>query len=262
MDVTPSTTSEAPARRCRRRVCGAGGGRPEQPCADATARPAERSARGARRGGQRSRPAWCADQLHRPRRHRRAPAVREGGPRWRRGRTPTPPIRSRLPMASRACTESGDLGQGVTIGVYELEPNARSDIAAYQKCYRTHVKVSYVKVDGGVGNGRRAGRGRARHRAADRARAEGEPDRLPGAEQQLRQPWHRPVRHARGDGQPGQGAGPVQLVGRVRDARGLRRRSRREHVARGGGHAGADIRLGRRRLGLGGLLQPAARRQH
>ena len=84
-------------------------------------------------------------------------------------------------------------------------------------------KVSYVKVDGGVGNGHRAGRGGARHRAADRARAEGEPDRLPGAEQQLRQPRHRALRHARRDDQPGQGAGHVELVGRVRVARGLRR---------------------------------------
>lgn len=55
--------------------------------------------------------------------------------------------------------QSGDLGQGVTIGVYELEPDAPSDIAAYQKCYGTHVKISYVKVDSGVGTG--AGQGEA-----------------------------------------------------------------------------------------------------
>ena len=48
---------------------------------------------------------------------------------------------------------SGDLGQGVTIAVYELEPNAPSDIAAYQRCYRTDASVSYVKVDGGAGTG-------------------------------------------------------------------------------------------------------------
>lgn len=47
----------------------------------------------------------------------------------------------------------GDQGQGVTIGVYELEPNAPSDITAYEKCYRTHSRVSYIKVDGGAGNG-------------------------------------------------------------------------------------------------------------
>jgi subtilase family serine protease len=55
--------------------------------------------------------------------------------------------------------QSGDLGQGVTIGVYELEPDAPSDIAAYQSCYRTNVNVSYVKVDGGAGTG--AGQGEA-----------------------------------------------------------------------------------------------------
>jgi subtilase family serine protease len=48
---------------------------------------------------------------------------------------------------------SGDEGQGVTIGAYELEPNALSDIAAYQNCYRTDATVSYVKVDGGAGTG-------------------------------------------------------------------------------------------------------------
>jgi subtilase family serine protease len=49
--------------------------------------------------------------------------------------------------------QSGDLGQGVTIGLYELEPNAPGDISAYQKCYGTNVNVSYVKVDGGAGTG-------------------------------------------------------------------------------------------------------------
>ncbi len=48
---------------------------------------------------------------------------------------------------------TGDLGQGVTIGAYELEPNSLSDIASYQKCYGTHTSVTYEKVDGGVGTG-------------------------------------------------------------------------------------------------------------
>jgi subtilase family serine protease len=48
---------------------------------------------------------------------------------------------------------SGDFGQGVTIGAYELEPDAPSDIATYQRCYGTHTQVTYVKVDGGVGTG-------------------------------------------------------------------------------------------------------------
>jgi subtilase family serine protease len=48
---------------------------------------------------------------------------------------------------------TGDLGQGVTIGVYELEPNSPTDIAAYQSCYGTDTAVSYVKVDGGAGKG-------------------------------------------------------------------------------------------------------------
>jgi subtilase family serine protease len=48
---------------------------------------------------------------------------------------------------------AGDFGQGVTIGAYELESDAPSDIAAYQHCYGTHTSVTYVKVDAGVGTG-------------------------------------------------------------------------------------------------------------
>ena len=55
--------------------------------------------------------------------------------------------------------KSGDLGQGVTIGVYELESDLPSDIAAFQQCYGTNTSVSYVKVQGGAGTG--AGSGEA-----------------------------------------------------------------------------------------------------
>jgi subtilase family serine protease len=48
---------------------------------------------------------------------------------------------------------TGDQGQGVTIGAYELEPDAPSDVAAYQSCYHTAATVKYVKVDGGAGTG-------------------------------------------------------------------------------------------------------------
>jgi hypothetical protein len=43
----------------------------------------------------------------------------------------------------------GDLGQGVTIGVVELEPYPASDVAAYQSCFGTHTPVSVVAVAGG-----------------------------------------------------------------------------------------------------------------
>ncbi len=43
---------------------------------------------------------------------------------------------------------SGDFGKGQTIGIIELgEPNLPSDVAAYQKCYGTHAKVSYQNID-------------------------------------------------------------------------------------------------------------------
>jgi len=46
-----------------------------------------------------------------------------------------------------------DHGAGVTVAVYELEPNDPSDIAAYQSCYGTHATVSYIPVDTGSGTG-------------------------------------------------------------------------------------------------------------
>ncbi|HWE11544.1 MAG TPA: protease pro-enzyme activation domain-containing protein [Solirubrobacteraceae bacterium] len=52
---------------------------------------------------------------------------------------------------------AGDTGAGVTVAVYELEPNDPGDIAAYQACYGTHASVSYFPVDGGAGTGPGAG---------------------------------------------------------------------------------------------------------
>ena len=50
-----------------------------------------------------------------------------------------------------------DFGKGARIGVLELEPNLRSDIAAYKACYKISTKVNYLKVDGGVKAGAGAG---------------------------------------------------------------------------------------------------------
>jgi len=49
--------------------------------------------------------------------------------------------------------EGGNEGAGQTIAIYELEPDAATDIAAYQSCYGTHASVSDVEVDGGAGTG-------------------------------------------------------------------------------------------------------------
>jgi len=54
---------------------------------------------------------------------------------------------------------AGDQGQGITVGLYELEPNLPSDIASYESCYGISTKVNYVEVDGGSGSG--AGSGEA-----------------------------------------------------------------------------------------------------
>jgi subtilase family serine protease len=53
--------------------------------------------------------------------------------------------------------QAGDQGAGVTVAVYELESNSASDIATYESCYGIHTSVSYVPVDGGVGNGTGSG---------------------------------------------------------------------------------------------------------
>ena len=53
----------------------------------------------------------------------------------------------------------GDFGQGVRVGILELEPNLQSDVTAYEQCYGIGTKVSYIKVDGGAGSG--AGSGEA-----------------------------------------------------------------------------------------------------
>ncbi|HEV2362171.1 MAG TPA: S53 family peptidase [Acidimicrobiales bacterium] len=45
---------------------------------------------------------------------------------------------------------AGDDGQGVTIGVYELEQDLGSDVNAYQACFGLHTAVTYTHVDGGA----------------------------------------------------------------------------------------------------------------
>jgi kumamolisin len=54
---------------------------------------------------------------------------------------------------------AGDEGSGVTVALYELEPNLTTDISKYQSCYGTSTSVTYTKVDGGSGTG--AGEGEA-----------------------------------------------------------------------------------------------------
>jgi subtilase family serine protease len=48
---------------------------------------------------------------------------------------------------------AGDNAHGITVAVYELEPDDASDIATYQSCYGTHATISYVPVDEGAGTG-------------------------------------------------------------------------------------------------------------
>jgi hypothetical protein len=54
---------------------------------------------------------------------------------------------------------AGDLGAGQTVALYELEPNLKSDISAYQSCYGTSTSVTYAPVGAGAGTG--AGQGEA-----------------------------------------------------------------------------------------------------
>ena len=54
---------------------------------------------------------------------------------------------------------AGDEGAGITVALFELEPDLTSDIAAYQSCYGTTATVNYIEEDGGAGSG--AGSGEA-----------------------------------------------------------------------------------------------------
>ncbi len=47
----------------------------------------------------------------------------------------------------------GDLGKGVSVALFELEPYAPADVAEYQQCFGTHASVTNVSVDGGVSPG-------------------------------------------------------------------------------------------------------------
>jgi subtilase family serine protease len=53
----------------------------------------------------------------------------------------------------------GDLGRGVRVALFELEPNSLSDISGYERCYGIHTAITYKKIDGGAGSG--AGSGEA-----------------------------------------------------------------------------------------------------
>jgi hypothetical protein len=52
-----------------------------------------------------------------------------------------------------ALYSAGDEGAGQTIALFELEPYAARDVAAYQSCYGTSATVANVPVDGGDGTG-------------------------------------------------------------------------------------------------------------
>jgi subtilase family serine protease len=54
---------------------------------------------------------------------------------------------------------AGDLGSGITVGLYELEPYLPKDITEYKSCYGASTSVTPVLVDGGAGKG--AGSGEA-----------------------------------------------------------------------------------------------------
>lgn len=51
----------------------------------------------------------------------------------------------------------GHAGAAQTIALYELEPFSTTDLAAFQKCYGTSVKVTAINEDGGPGTGAGSG---------------------------------------------------------------------------------------------------------
>ena len=168
------------ARACRRRSAASSTavlGLDDVPAA-APAEPAPRRARArAARGERAAVRERRADARARPRR----PTPDRPG-RTRSTRSPTP-------TASDGLYASGDLGAGVTVALYELEPYTASDVAQFQSCFGTSATVTNVAVDGGPGSpaglGPRA-RDRARHRERHRHRAVEHGRRLPGPEHRRR----------------------------------------------------------------------------
>ena len=53
--------------------------------------------------------------------------------------------------------DSGDLGSGATVALYELEPYSAMDVATYQACYGTNTTVTNIAVDHGAGEGTGSG---------------------------------------------------------------------------------------------------------
>lgn len=51
----------------------------------------------------------------------------------------------------------GDLGSGVRVALFELEPNSTSDISKYKSCYKVTTSITYKKTDGGAGTGKGSG---------------------------------------------------------------------------------------------------------
>ena len=137
---------------------------------------------------------------------------------------------------------AGDEGAGITVALFELEPDLTSDIAAYQSCYGTSATVNYIEEDGGAGSG--AGSGEAALDIEDIiGLAPGDDRRLPGAE--LRHRTHRQLhRHRRQGHRPGR----VHLLGSVRKRGRLGDPVRRGDTLRAGGNPGSvSLRCGRRR---------------
>ena len=108
---------------------------------------------------------------------------------------------------------AGDEGAGVTIGVYELEPNLTSDIAAYQSCYGTSASVSYTEVDGGAGTGAGSGEAAFDLEQIIGLAPEAKIDVYRGPNSNSDNPGSGPLRHLRHDDQPGQGVDHLQLLG-------------------------------------------------
>ena len=125
---------------------------------------------------------------------------------------------------------AGDSGAGVTVAVYELEPD---DPVRHR---RLPVLLRHPRHDllraGRPGRRNRAGqrRGGAGHREPHRPGPERQRARLPGPELQLGRPGLGPLRHLQRDHQPGPRPRRHRLLGPVRGRARPGRCLRREHA--------------------------------
>ena len=147
----------------------------------------------------------------------------------------------------------GDEGQGVTIGVYELESYDPADIAAFASCYGLTTSIRNVTVDGGAGSGPGSGEAALDIEQVISFAPRAHVIVYTAPNSNADNPGSGPYDALQAIVSQDAAAGDHQFVGGMRADGGRIGCRRRERPAGGGGGPGPDVRLGRRRRRRPGL---------